>query len=632
MGTRFLFLFDIIIYARSLVYHDIKLREVLDRLGTYKLKLQPEKCEFLRKEVSYLGHQIMEAGVRLNPKKVAAIEQFPTPTNPKQLKAFCGMISYYQWFIPNHTRIASPLYKLLKKDTKFEWTAAQENAFQQLKSKLTREPILQYPDFLKEFVLTTDASNQGLGAVLSQGQIGKDLLVAYASRSLNSAESHYTTSEKELLTIVWSIKYFRPYLYGRKFKIVNDHKPLVWIMNVKDPGSRLMRRKIQLAEYDYEIVHKSGSHNTNADALSRIGSVGKIKEQTDIPDENTRKQILYGFHDAPLGSHRGMNKTYRVIKSQYTWPRVRREVEDYVKQCRSCQINKILTPKHKAPMKITTTTERPSEKCYLDVVGPLPVTLESNKYILTFQDDLSKYVIVVPIGQQDAEMVARAFVVNVVLKYGTPRVLQTDQGANFISEVFRNTFKILKIKKIQSTAFHPESQGGIERSHRVLAEYLRHYVNEDQTNWDEWVSFVTYVYNTTVHSATGFTPFELLFGHPSTLPSTLKKPPEPQYNYDDYVSEVRSRLQTVLHHAHKNLIACKGKSKEHYDKTLREMKLQVGDKALLFDETVRRGRSRKLSAQCVGPYTITEIDKVNATITRGRKVTKVHINRSKPFY
>jgi len=184
-------------------------------------------------------------------------------------------------------------------------------------------------------------------------------------------------------------------------------------------------------------------------------------------------------------------------------------------------------------MEITTTAEQPFEKCYLDVVGPLSVTQGNNKYILTFQDDLSKYVIAMPITQQDAENVARTFVEKVILTYGTPRILQTDQVANFMSEVFRNTCRILGIKKIQSTAFHPESQGSIERSHRVLAEYLRHYVKEDQTNWDQWVPFATYVYNTTEHTATRFTPYELLFGSPSVLPSALKGPPEPQYNYDD---------------------------------------------------------------------------------------------------
>jgi transposase InsO family protein len=136
-------------------------------------------------------------------------------------------------------------------------------------------------------------------------------------------------------------------------------------------------------------------------------------------------------------------------------------------------------------------------------------------------------VVAIPISHQDAETVAKAFVALVVLKYGAPSIVQTDQGANFVSEVFKNTCKLLRIKKIQSTAFHPESQGGIERSHRVLAEYLRLYVKEDQTNWDEWVPFAAYMYNTSEHSATGYTLFELVFGHPSSLPSALKSEPSP---------------------------------------------------------------------------------------------------------
>ena len=632
-GTRcFLYLDDIVVYARSLVEHNNKLREVLTRLRQYKLKLQPEKCQFLRKEVSYLGHVITEDGVRPDPQKVTAIEGFPTPTTPKELKAFCGTASYYRRFIPNCSRIASPLYKLLKKDANFEWKEAQENAFQHLKSQLIKQPILQYPDFSQEFLLTTDASNQGLGAVLSQGPVGKDLPVAYASRSLNKAELHYTTSEKELLAIVWAIKYFRPYLYGRKFKIVSDHKPLVWIMNVKDPGSRLMRWRIHLAEYNYEIVHKSGVQNTNADALSRIGRVSALERPVEVADDKTKKEILYEFHDSPLGGHRGMNRTYKAISSQYTWPKMKSEVEDYVRRCKNCQVNKILTPRNKAPLQVTTTAEQPFEKCYLDVVGPLPVTTSGNKYILTFQDDLSKYVVAVPMERQDADTVARAFVEKIVLLYGIPQIVQTDQGSNFMSEMFKDTCRLLKIKKIQSTAFHPESQGSIERSHRVLAEYLRHYVSEDQTDWDAWVPFAAYVYNTTQHSATKYTPFELLFGRPSTIPTSLKKPPEISYNYDNYAAELKGRLQTAHQQARKSLMESKVKSKEYFDRTTVPSKFRVGDKVLMFDETVRRGRSRKLGAQWIGPYTITEMDKVNATIAKGRKLVKVHINRLKPFY
>ena len=144
-----------------------------------------------------------------------------------------------------------------------------------------------------------------------------------------------------------------------------------------------------------------------------------------------------------------------------------------------------------------------------------------------------------------------------------------------MSEAFKNTCSLLKIRKIQSTPFHPESQASIERSHRVLAEYLRHYVSEDQADCDSWVPFATYVYNITQHTATNYTPSELLFGRPSTLLSALKKPPEPRYNYDDYASELKGRLQTVHQQAHKNLIESNGKSKEHYDKTLDKLSYRL---------------------------------------------------------
>ena len=256
---------------------------------------------------------------------MAAITSYPTPTSVKELKTFCG-ISYYRRFIPNCSRIAFPLHKLLKKDVKFEWKPEQEYAFQHLKAKRTRQPILHFPDFSKEFVLTTDASNTGMGAVLSQGPLEKDLPVAYASRSLNKAEIKYTISEKELLAVVWATRYFRPYLYGRHFKIVIDHKPLTWIMNVKDPDSQLLRWGIHLEECDYEIIHKRGSQNTYADALNRIGSVTDEAKSSTKLDEETKRQLLYEFYDAPVGGHLGMNRTFRAIKSRYTWPNMRPRV------------------------------------------------------------------------------------------------------------------------------------------------------------------------------------------------------------------------------------------------------------------------------------------------------------------
>jgi hypothetical protein len=234
----------------------------------------------------------------------------------------------------------------------------------------------------------------------------------------------------------------------------------------------------------------------------------------------------------------------------------------------------------------TTTTSKLFEKCALETVGPLPETAKGNKYILTFQDELSKFLVATPIQRQDAETVAREFVTKVILKVGTPNKILTDQGSNFLSEIFKNTCKMSKIKKLQTTAFHPESNGGLERSHRVLKEYLRHYINKDLDNWDEWVRYAVYVYNTSTHTSTGYTPFELVYGFRSSMPSALQETPNIQYNFDDFLAELKGRLQTAHQVARERLISRKEKSKEYYDKNTKENTLKVGDKVLLYDETV----------------------------------------------
>lgn len=269
----FVYLDDIIIYAKDLTDHSQKLRDIFDRLRRYNLKLQPLKCEFLRKEVTYLGHLITDEGVKPDPQKIECVRNFPVPTNVKEVKSFLGLSGYYRKFIQNYGQIAKPLTSLLKKDAPYNWTELCQQAFETLKNCLTQAPILQYPDFSKPFNLTCDASNYAIGCVLSQGPIGQDLPIAYASRTLNKAEINYNTTEKELSSIVWGIKVFRPYLFGQQFHIVTDHRALLWLFNLKDPGSRLTRWRLKLEEYQYTIHYKAGTSNTNADALSRIHRV-----------------------------------------------------------------------------------------------------------------------------------------------------------------------------------------------------------------------------------------------------------------------------------------------------------------------------------------------------------------------
>lgn len=289
------YLDDIIVYSTSLQEHIERLKDVFQRLRESNLKIQLDKSEFLRKEVAYLGHIVTPEGVKPNPDKVKAIKNYPIPKTTKQIKGFLGLLGYYRRFINNFAKITKPLSKCLKKGAIIEHNQEFIECFETCKNLLINEPILQYPDFEKPFNLTTDASNVAIGAVLSQGPVGHDLPIAYASRTLNDSEQNYSVIEKELLAIVWATKYFRPYLFGRKFNVICDHKPLQWLFSLKDPNSKLLRWRIKLEEFDYKITYKKGKLNTNADALSRVEIHTKETEEV----SNTIDQLISDIQTNP---------------------------------------------------------------------------------------------------------------------------------------------------------------------------------------------------------------------------------------------------------------------------------------------------------------------------------------------
>lgn len=260
---------DIIVYSTSLQEHITNLEHVFKRLAKANLKVQLDKSEFLKRDVAFLGHIVTPNGVKPNPEKIVAIQNFPIPKTEKQIKSFLGLLGYYRKFINNFSEITKPLTACLRKDCKIILTDQYIQCFEKCKKLLCEEPILQYPDFERPFLVTTDASNVAIGGILSQGPIGSDLPICYASRTLTKTEENYSTIEKEMLAIVWTVKYFRPYLFGQKFTIITDHRPLTWLFSLKEPNSRLIRWRLKLEEYDYDIAYKKGVKNTNADALSR---------------------------------------------------------------------------------------------------------------------------------------------------------------------------------------------------------------------------------------------------------------------------------------------------------------------------------------------------------------------------
>jgi hypothetical protein len=205
----------------------------------------------------------------MDPAKIVAIKDRVEPKNVKQVQQFLGMSNYYRRFIRDYARIVAPLYELLKKENKFLWSEFCKNSFSDLKKALVSYPVLRQPDFSKQFILHTDASNLAIGVVLSQEEDDKDHAVAYFSRLLKGAELNYSISEKECLGVVFGVQKCRHYIWGTKFKIVTDHSALAWLMNIKDPSSRLTRWALKLQPYEFTIVHRKGLLHSNCDALSR---------------------------------------------------------------------------------------------------------------------------------------------------------------------------------------------------------------------------------------------------------------------------------------------------------------------------------------------------------------------------
>ena len=262
---------DIVIHSSTWALHLHHLRAVLGALRTAGLTANPKKCHLGLEEASYLGYRVGRGNVKPQEEKVQTIRTWPRPQTKKQVKSFLGLVGYYQRFIPQFATLASPLHELTRRTLpdRVEWTEEAEKAFSRLRQALCTEPLLITPDFDLPFVVHTDASEVGLGAVLSQVRSGEEHPVTFLSRKLLASERAYSTVEKEALAIKWSLEKLRYYLIGRNFTLVTDHAPLKWMATAKDTNARVTRWFLALQDYRFQVVHRPGRAHANADALSR---------------------------------------------------------------------------------------------------------------------------------------------------------------------------------------------------------------------------------------------------------------------------------------------------------------------------------------------------------------------------
>lgn len=684
-----IYLDDLIIWSATVEEHLVRLTAVLDRLKDANLKLRPDKCHFLQSEVQYVGHIITAEGIKTNPRTISAVQDYPVPTNVRETRGFLGLTGYYRRFIPNYAHIAKPLTELTKKNVAFEWGTPQAEAFTTLRNALCKDPILTYPDFTKDFILTTDSSLYAAGAILSQKINGVEKVIGYASKQLNPAERRYSTTERELLAVLFGVKYFNCYLYGRHFKIITDHKSLKWLLSLPKPNCKQTRWALTLAEYQFQVEHRPGSSISHADALSRLrvnvlGTqeirepveplwdrnqikieqqkdrdvlklIGNVNTETDFyldeeeilykrrtnPDREDRlvipkvlqMKILRTYHDLPFAGHGGKHRTTELIASRFYWKGLHLDVETYVKNCLSCQKRKNPVGPTRAPLQRFQEVTKPFQRVSMDIVGPLLPTKKNNRYLITFVDHFTKYPIMAATHNQTAETVAKVFVTEVISKYGCPETLLTDRGAQFTGKMFNEVCRLLNIKHLLTQSYNPKCNGAVERTHRVISDIMSHYV--EQNDWDEMVPLCLMAMRSSISATTGYSSFYLLHGFDIDLPfETIIKPSittEERHYPTDLHNKMKKAFEITRHNIRKNTET----SERYYNKKSKPVDMKIGDLVLLHTPVIKAHVTRKFGQLWDGPYRIIEQKgPVDFTIRHvySKKIQIVNVNRIKHFF
>eukprot|EP00795_Rhopilema_esculentum_P005376 gene5376-551_t len=550
---------------------------------------EPSKCHWMKESVKFLGHIISGEGVKVDPAKIDSVRNFPVPKNATDVRSFLGLTSYYRRFIANFARRSKALAELTKKKRIFHWTEEAQRSFEDLKSCLATAPILRCPDFNLPFKLYTDACDDGIGAVLAQDTSDGEVVVAYASRLLKSSELKYAVLQKEALGIVWSLKHFYPYLYGRHFTVVTDHRPLKWLKTMNAPNNLFARWISEIQSYDFNVVHRPGRLHSNADTLSRNpqkgeenlfeissqdfsqmqrkdnyagqwirflthnskpedknlavkferekdqhfiaedgcvfrrfrGKQGRTKKQLIVP-KTMVGQLLVKFHDNPLSGHPGFFRTYRKIQMSYFWPTMKSDIKRHVRHCKDCARFKSTKPATKTPLK-SIETERPLQIVAMDFVGPLPKSDQGNQYALVLVDHFTRWPVVYPVEDTEAETVARSLR-DFIHCYGCPEELLSDRGSQFTSKLVKALCKQLGVKKIFTCSFRPSTNGLNEHLNGTLFNAVKIYASKKPSTWDEYLDAVTFAFRTTPHSVTMHTPAFLMYGREVNSPLDMKPP------------------------------------------------------------------------------------------------------------
>ena len=662
------YLDDIMIFSRTPEEHVQHLRTVLELLRQHKFYAKREKCSLNKPEVKFLGHLVGREGLRVDPAKVKAVQEWPEPKDVTQVRQFLGLTNYFRKFIKGYATVAAPLTELTKKDCDMRsaWTDVHAAAFKALKDALSTAPVLVIPDFTKPFELISDASLLGTGGVLLQdGQP-----VAYTSRKFTSAERNYTTTEQEMLGVVNALTEWRCYFGASDLTVVTDHNPLTYFQTQPQLTRRLARWYEFVQQFNFRWQYRAGSQNI-ADPISRnpalmIAAIQVVtvpaRKGKKVPGEelppppeprprdimaeiqdgyvtdpsfaadkvnklyvkkdgfyvhanrvvvpavvDLRHRIIMECHDPVWCGHGGREKTLDLVQRAFYWPGMAADVKSYVQNCVSCQRNK---SSNQAPGGLLQPLEIPKanwEHVSMDFVTNLPThTDRGYDAILVCVCKLSKMTHFIPCWTDiNSEETAKLFRDNIWKLHGLPKKIITDRGSVFTGAFTQALMANWDMRQALSTSFHPQTDGQTERMNRVMEDTLRHYVSEaGEKYWDEYLAMAEFAVNNAYQASIGCSPFMAVYGQHPHTPVSLR--------IRDDVPSVQRFLQqheARLASARANLKKAQDRQKAYADRSRRDVKYSRGDLVLLSSKNLHfpEAQCPKFMPKFIGPFRVIDL-------------------------
>ena len=565
----FVYIDDILIFSDTYEQHLAHIASVLSLLQANNLKVSLDKCVFCVPEISFLGHTVTSQGVAPSSEKCTTISQFAKPADYASLRRFIGMINFYRRFVPRFADISKPLFDLLgstnQRNHTLTWTPCADAAFDNIKAALAAATTLHHVDHEHQYYhLVTDASNFAIGAALHQMVDGAPHPLGFYSKKLSGAQLTYSAFDRELLAAYLAVLHFKPIIEGRNVILCTDHNPLVKAFYSQTPAKsdRQQRHLTIVSEYVSAMEYIRGSDNVVADTLSRVVNTISLDfldlEHVAVAQERdneleTFKDRLHEFslpsgkkllcdeslcHPRPFLplecrkaifnqlhglSHPGIAGTQRVIKARYFWPNMGKEIKQWVRECVDCQQAKVTQHHHSEIQHNIYPFNDRFQTVHIDIVGPLPPSRQvsstftsANKYLLTFIDRATRWFECVPVADITSETVVNAFLLHWVSRFGVPLTLVTDQGRQFESHLFRDLSKLIGFHRLRTSAYHPQSNGMLERFHRTLKSALK-------ARKDEWlISLPTVMLGLRcIPNENGISPFTAVTGSTLLAPHTF---------------------------------------------------------------------------------------------------------------